>query len=349
MSERIDLLNEIANLSAARRELQRGISDRMLHLERIERDWDHQVGLLIEFDLRASQLVDEAPAVVPEKKPDALPESVAPKLPSEAPRRNAIGHASGEQLEHLKLSQPIAVLRLSRGWEDKLNAAGVNSVGDLNSLDAHGGLKPGFAPRIGPEACTKIRNVMLEFLGEKPGQVTGQPAASSGKPTAATAAAKATAKPGKPVDPPKPGNAIPDAKEGIPGAVELTDERMEFWLNDGYEAAKSGKKKSDCPFDQPGSALRHQWMRGWDQGRLSVDGGPADGDTLALHGDGVDLEVTCEERTSQPDLSDDPQVQQAIAEQQQLDQLAERFNDSSGELVTAGAGSGFTDEDLDLL
>lgn len=124
-----------------------------------------------------------------------------------------------------KESLPVAVLKLAKGWEDKLISSGCVTVGDLAKFVADGKLVPGALPRIGPDAIEKIKTALNETLGWSVVAQTPRPAAAT---------------------PARPQQSL----------KEILDEGKQFAAN-GYKASENPHPK--------GSSEWHMWDSGWQE------------------------------------------------------------------------------------
>lgn len=167
----------------------------------------------------------QADSDVPVPNPEAnlTPEQEAPQ---EANAEATEGESSSPLDSH---SLPISVLKLARGWEEKLSSAGVSTVGELGEYISDGCLKPGCLPRVGPEAVEKIRAAYQEYTGK-----VLPPAAG----------------PSTPASDPVPASYIPAAS----GACYAEGKRF----------AEAGAKAVENPHPK-GTALWASWDRGWQE------------------------------------------------------------------------------------
>ncbi len=131
-----------------------------------------------------------------------------------------------------RMQQSIAILRLAKGWEDKLLSAGVLTVQDLGSWIASGKLVAGCFPRVGPEAVQKIKQAWRGFVYPD-GVTESQPDSQS--------------------------EETPTAEPAIPAGMSLPEIFAE-----GADFARLGKKVSENPH-RSHSEEWHAWDRGWQE------------------------------------------------------------------------------------
>ena len=160
------------------------------------------------------------------------PEPIAEKSTEASRKTNAEaggGEAKNVPVTHASL--PISVLKLAKGWEEKLSAAGVATVGDLGEYISDGCLKPGCLPRVGPEAVEKIRAAYQGFTGE----VLPPPSTGQSTPTHASE--------------PEPSY--------IPAAFDSAYAEGKRFAEEGHKAISNPHPK--------GNALWASWDRGWQE------------------------------------------------------------------------------------
>lgn len=158
-----------------------------------------------------------------------VPEEDIRKLneaPQEANAEATEGKSSSTLDSH---SLPISVLKLARGWEEKLSAAGVSTVGGLGEYISDGCLKPGCLPRVGPEAVEKIRAAYQEYTGTALSPTTGPSTLASDQ---------------------VPASYIPAAFDAC--------------YAEGKRFAEAGAKAIENPHPR-GTALWASWDRGWQE------------------------------------------------------------------------------------
>lgn len=163
------------------------------------------------------------PAPNPEANP--IPEQEAPQ---EANTEATEGESSSSFSSR---SLPISVLKLARGWEEKLSSAGVSTVADLGEYISDGCLKPGCLPRVGPEAVEKIRVAYQEYTGT--------------------------------VLPPSAGLSTP-ASDPAPTSTPIPEPTSDACYAEGKRFAEAGAKAVENPHPK-GTALWASWDRGWQE------------------------------------------------------------------------------------
>lgn len=150
--------------------------------------------------------------------------SASSKVPANVPSSTP---ADGRKLD------PISVLKLAKGWEEKLISAGVSTVGELGEYISDGCLKPGCLPRVGPEAVEKIRAAYQEHTGE-----ILLPSAGASTPT----------------------------QESTPTPTPAPD----ACYAEGKRFAEAGAKAIENPHPK-GTALWASWDRGWQETFAEMD------------------------------------------------------------------------------
>ena len=160
----------------------------------------------------------------PQPKPDPDPE----------PEQQSIAIATPIPSE--RMQQKISVLKLARGWEEKLIAAGVITVQDLGSWIASNKLIPGALNRVGPEAIEKIKSAWREYI--YPAGVSESDAAKNRQHTT-------------PSIPPTGMSPIPKQSD-----EDITAEGAQF--------AKLGYKACENPH-KPGTHAYTLWDSGWQE------------------------------------------------------------------------------------
>jgi len=170
-------------------------------------------------------------------------------------------------------SHPIASLRLAKGWEEKLIAAGVLTILDLGKFINDGKLAPGCFPRVGREAVEKIKSAWREYV--YPSGVSEEVAAKNrSAPTG--------------VSPVAPAIATPKQSD-----AEIVAEGAQF--------AKGGYKACENPH-KPGTHEHVLWDSGWQEYFATHDAD--DEATRELPGPEPELESTSEpvEELGYPEL-----------------------------------------------
>ncbi len=110
----------------------------------------------------------------PSASPASPPAAAAPQELATAPPASVATPAP--------LLNPISVLKLAKGWEEKLIERGVQTVGDLGKWIYESKLVPGFAPRVGPDAVEKIKAAWRGYVypnGVGDGGVVNPPTGAS--------------------------------------------------------------------------------------------------------------------------------------------------------------------------
>lgn len=146
-------------------------------------------------------------------------------------------------------SFPIAILKLAKGWEEKLAAAGVATVGDLGNFIYEKKLVPGFAPRIGPDAIEKIKAAWRAFVYPGGADAMAMSGAESTPPTGLSSSPTAS-----PASTPAPAATPLAAPQKSP--EEITAEGAEF--------ARLGYLVTENPHPK-GTPNWHLWDRGWQE------------------------------------------------------------------------------------
>lgn len=169
----------------------------------------------------------QADSGVPVPNPEANP-TPEQEAPQEANAEATEGKSSSSLDSH---SLPISVLKLARGWEEKLSAAGVSTVADLGEYISDGCLKPGCLPRVGPEAVEKIRAAYQEYTGT--------------------------------TLPPSAGRSTP-ASDPAPTSTPTPEPTSDACYAEGKRFAEAGAKAFVNPHPK-GTALWASWDRGWQE------------------------------------------------------------------------------------
>lgn len=140
-----------------------------------------------------------------------------------------------------RMNHPIASLKLAKGWEEKLSAAGVVTVQDLGRFINDGKLVPGCFSRVGPEAVEKIKAAWREYV--YPDGVTCEIAARD----------KATS--------PSTGPSLPPTAVAAMVPPTQSDESIR---SEGAQFAAGGYKACENPH-KPGTREHGVWDAGWQE------------------------------------------------------------------------------------